>query len=141
VTQDTAHKTVLLRKAADTYHQLVSFDEEAQCLISLSNLLESDERIDCLVSAWRIYILAIAVFQYDTSFEWKGESENLCGSYSETIRDYFEKAVATLRTALRQRDVDRCKLREKLVDECVKRQNEGEWGSDHCRMSIEKAFT
>ncbi|TFH14613.1 hypothetical protein E4H04_09910 [Candidatus Bathyarchaeota archaeon] len=83
--------------------------------------------------------MAIAVFQYDTGFEWKGESENLNGSYDETITYYFEKAVAILKTALQQRGVNKNKLLEKLGNECAKRQNEDGWGADHCWKTIERA--
>jgi tetratricopeptide (TPR) repeat protein len=139
-TLDNIQKTVFYRKAAEAYHELGSFDQEAECLLKLSNILEGEEKIDCLVSVWRTYIMAIAVFQYETGFEWKGESDNLDEAYNYTIRGYFEKAVNVLNTALLQRGVDKNRLLEKLGNECAKRQNEDGWGADQCWKTIKKAW-
>ena len=140
VTNDNSRKIILFEKAVDAFHQLGACDEESECLLNLSSLLVGGEKLNCLVSAWRVYIMAIAVFQYDSGFEWKGEPENLNVSYDEIIQGYFEKAVAILKTALDQRDVNRKELLEKLGNECAKRQNEGGWGADHCWKTIDKAW-
>jgi hypothetical protein len=137
---DTSQKIALYKKAAEAYHELGSTDEEARCLVYASNLLDGEEKIDCLVLCWKAYITAIAVFQYDTSFEWKGEDENLNASYSETIDDYLGKAVGVLEKVLEVKGVDKSKLIEELGTECVKRQNEGGWGASYCWKSIEKAW-
>ena len=140
MTQELPRKTILISKAVDAYHQMGSYDEEAECLLYLSKLLEGEEKLNCIISAWKVYIMAIAVFQYETGFEWKGDLENLNGSYDETITNYFEKAVTIIKTALQQPDVNNKALLEKLGNECAKRQNEGGWGADHCWKSIDKAW-
>jgi hypothetical protein len=127
------------RKAAEAYHELGSFDQEAACLLHACRLLEGDEKIDCLVSVFRVYIVAIAVFQYDAGFEWKGEVENLHDGYDETIRCFYEKAVGVLQAA-RAEALDGNKLLEKLRVECMMRQREGGWGTHYCLEAIEEAW-
>ena len=133
--EEPSQKIVFIGKAADAYHQMCAFDEEVECLLTLGRLREGEERINCIVSAWRVYIMAIAIFQYETGFEWKGNPENLTDSYDETITNYFDKAVSILKTALKQDAIDREVLLEKLGNECAKRENEGAWGADHCWQS------
>ena len=137
---EVIHKIEFIRKAAMAFHELGSYNEEAECMLQTCPLLEEEEKIECLVSVWRIYIMAIAVFQYERSFEWRGEAENLDEAYFETIEGYFEKAVAVLKGTLRQKGIDRDMLLERLGNECAKRQNEDGWAADHCRKSIEKAW-
>jgi hypothetical protein len=136
---DSVQKIGFYRKAAEAYHELGSYDEETACMLRACHLLEGEEKIDCLVSVFRIYIVAIAVFQYDTGFEWKGEPENLHEGYDETIRGYYDKAVDVLKAA-RTENVDESRLLEKLGIECIKRQSDGGWGADHCWEAIEEAW-
>jgi hypothetical protein len=136
---DNALKIGFIGRAAEAYHELGSYSEEASCTLRVCSLLEGGEKIDCLVSAFRIYILAIAVFQYDAGFEWKGEPENLHEGYDETIRGYYDKAVDVLKAA-REENVDRSRLLEKLSVECAKRRSEGGWGAYYCWKAIEEAL-
>jgi len=137
--EDSVQKIGFYRKAAEAYHELGSFDEEVACMLRACHLVTGEAKIDCLVSVFRIYIVAIAVFQYDTGFEWKGEQENLHDGYDETIRGYYNKAVDVLKSALAE-DVNESRLLEKLRIECAKRRSEGGWGADHCWKAIEEAW-
>jgi len=140
LTNKKEDKKKYLQKAADSYQKIGSLDEEAACIFEISTLCEGKEKVDHLVSVWRIYILAIAVYQYDTSFEWKGEVNNLNGSYEEKINNYYNKAVNAIILALDEKGVDEKSLLEILGNECVKRQNEGGWGSEYCWRSIHSAW-
>jgi hypothetical protein len=139
-TNNAPEKIVLYKKASRAYHEYGSYDDEARCLMSACSLLDGDEKLDCLVSCWKTYITAIAVFQYDTGFEWKGEAENLHESYDETIQGYYSKAVNMLKTALKIRNVDKVRLLNVLKAECVKRHSEGGWAASECISSIDEAF-
>jgi hypothetical protein len=130
-------RVLLYRKAAATHHELGSYIEEARCISQVSELLEGAERIDCLVSKWGVYITAIAVYKYETSFEWKGESENLDPHYEKILKMYYDGAVDALDEALGTAGVDREKLFERLYAECVKRRNDGGWGESECFSSLE----
>ena len=139
-TNDASSKISLYRKAASAYHEYGSYDEETRCLMLVSDFLYGEEKIDCLVLCWKVYITAIAVYQYETGFEWKGEVENLHGSYEETIRGYYSKAVKVLVAAFKIGDVDRGRLLDVLNAECVKRRGEGGWAVSECVSSIDEAF-
>jgi len=130
-------RVLFYRKAAATHHELGSYIEEARCLSKACELLEGAERIDCLVSKWGVYITAIAVYKYETSFEWKGESENLDPNYEKILKMYYDGAVDALDETLRIAGVDREKLLERLYAECVKRRNDDGWGESECFSSVE----
>jgi tetratricopeptide (TPR) repeat protein len=136
---DCAQKTGFYRRAAEAYHELGSFDEETACLQKTCDLLQGEERIDCLISMFNVYILAIAVYQYDTGFEWKGEPENLQEGYGETIRNYYDKAVSVLKV-VRVETTDERGLIKKLSILCDRRQSEDGWGADHCWQAIREAW-
>lgn len=138
--ENLLEKKIFLKKAADSYHELGSFDEEAACIYKILSLSEGIEKVELLVKVWSIYILAIAGYQYETSFEWKGEVENLDEAYGEKINYYYSEAVKAIRLALEEKGVDKKWLLEALGNECVKRQNEGGWGADHCWNSIHSAW-
>ena len=137
---DESQRVILYKKAAAAHHELDSYREEARCLSLACSLLEGEERVDCLVMRWGVLITAIAVYRYETSFEWKGEDVNLDPSYSETIEGYYDGAVDTLDEILRVEGVNRERLLEKLFAECVRRKSEGGWGADECFSSIDKSF-
>jgi hypothetical protein len=139
-TNNVLQKIGLYKKASSAYYEDGSYDEVARCLMSACSLLDGDEKLDCLVSCWKTYITAIAVFQYDTGFEWKGEAENLHGSYNKIIQDYYTKAVNTLKTAFKIRNVDKGRLLNILNAECVKRRREGGWAASECVSSIDEAL-
>jgi len=139
-TNNASHKISLYKKAASAYHEHGSYDDEARCLLSASSLLEGEEKVDCLISCWKVYITAIAVFQYDTGFEWKGEVENLDDSYAETIQAYYSQAVNVLEMALKVKGVNIDSLLDTLNAECDNRRNEGGWAFSECVSSIDEAF-
>ncbi len=134
---DDQQRIALFRKAAAAHHELGSYIKEARCLSQACELLEGKEKVDCLASKWGVYITAIAVYKYETSFEWKGESENLDPHYEKTLKLYYDGAVDALDEALRTVGVDRETLLERLYAECVKRRNDGGWGESECFSSIE----
>jgi len=139
-TNDASHKISLYKKAASAYHEYGSYDEEARCMMSACSLLDGDEKIECLISCWKAYITAIAVYQYDTGFEWRGEAENLDPSYSNTIQGYYSKAVNVLEIVLKIRNIDRGRLLDVLNAECVNKRNEGGWAASECFSSVNEAL-
>lgn len=137
---DDAQKIISYRKAASSYKELGLVDDEVRCLIQTSEFLGDQEKIDCLINCWEAYITAIAVFQYETSYEWKGQDENLNDAYFETIDAYLVKAIGILESLIQLKYVDKQRVLERLANSCAKRQNEGGWGASHCWKSIDKAW-
>lgn len=137
---DNQQKLALYRKAAATYSYLGAYHEEARCLSLTCDLLNGEAKVDCLVSIWGIYMTAITVYKYETSFEWKGEDENLDPRYKEILSMYYNGALDALDNALKIVDVDKETLLERLYAECVKRRNEGGWGESECFSSIDESF-
>ena len=138
--EDDSRRVVLYKKAAAAHHELGSYVEEAHCLSLACVLLGGEERVDCLVSLWSVYITAIAVYRYELGFEWKGEDENLDPFYSETTERYYNGAIDALEEALKTEGIKRDRLFEKLYTECVKRRSEGGWGASECFSSVDEAF-
>jgi hypothetical protein len=139
-TRDIAEKVLLYNKAASAYHEYGSPDDEVRCLLATIDYLQDEANVQCLVSCWKVYIRASALYQYETSFEWKGENENLDPQYGEIIEGYLSKSVDILERILRSEKLDRNSIREELALECVKMQNEGGWGVDQCWASIKLAW-
>ena len=139
-TKEVSNKIELYKKAAAAYDEYGSYDEEVRCLMLACSLLRGEDKVDCLVLCWKAYIKAIAVFQYDTGFEWKGEIENLNPSYGETIENYYKKAVNVLEKALTVQGVNKSRLLDKLNAECEKRQGEGGWAASECFSSVKEAL-
>jgi hypothetical protein len=138
--EDDSRRVVLYKKAAAAHHELGSFVEEARCLSLACELLVGEERGDCLVSLWGVYINAIAVYRYEVGFEWKGEDENLDPFYGETIERYYNGAIDALDEALKTEGIKRDRLFEKLYADCVRRRNEGGWGASECFSSVDESF-
>jgi hypothetical protein len=137
---DDQQKLAFYRKAAAAYNYLGAYHEEARCLSLTCDLLKGEAKVDCLVSIWGICIKAITVYKYETSFEWKGEDENLDPRYKEILSMYYNGALDALDNALKIADVDKEKLLERLYAECVKRRNDGGWGESECFSSIDESF-
>jgi hypothetical protein len=137
---DVKSTIAFYRKAAEAYDDLGSYEEEARCLMITSTFLQGKEKIDCLIACWKTYIKAIAVYQYEASFEWKGEVENLDPSYGKTIEKYYSQSVNVLKKvfAIRKNDVDG--LLDELRSECAIMSNEGGWAVSECASSINEAY-
>ncbi len=133
-------KVELYWRAAMAYGELGAYDEKVGCLLQACGFLRGDELVDCLLACWETYIEVIAVYQYDSGFEWRGEVENLDGSYEETIESYHEKAVDVLMRAFDVGGADRRRLLERLNAECSRRRAEGGWASTECLSSIKEVL-
>jgi hypothetical protein len=133
-------KASLYRDAASAHHELGCYGDEARCLRRGAEFVKGSERIDCLVSAWGAYMGALTSYRYESSFEWKGEVENLDPNYSDMLDKYYSGAVDALAAALMVPDVDREKLLERLYSECVRRRNDGGWGEQECFESLNESF-
>jgi hypothetical protein len=138
--KDDSKKVILFKKAAAMHHELGSYLEEARCLSLACGLLAGEDKVECLVLCWGVYINAIAIYQFEVGFEWKGEEENLDSSYMETIGRFYDGAIDALEKALKTAGVERERLLERLYAECVKRKQEGGWGESECFSSIDRVF-
>jgi hypothetical protein len=137
---DDSKRVILYKKAAAVHHELGSYLEEARCLSLACDLLAGEDKVDCLVLCWGVYINAIAVYQYEAGFEWRGDEENLDSSYVEKIGRLYDGAIDSLEKTLKTGGVERERLLERLYAECVKRRNEGGWGESECFSSIDRVF-
>ncbi len=139
-TINNREKLYWYRKAASTNHETGDHELEARCHLLAAELLEGMEKVDALVLCWEAYMDALVLYKFDTSFEWKGETENLDSQYGMTIDRYYNGAVDAIDKALRTKGVDKDRLLERLYAECVAKRNEGGWGADECFSSIEETF-
>jgi hypothetical protein len=105
-----------------------------------STFLQDEEKFECLIACWKTFIKAIAAYQYETSFEWKGEVENLDPSYGNTIEKYYSQAVSVLVKVFAIREKDANGLLDMLRSECAKMSNEGGWAASECISSINDAY-
>jgi len=92
-----------------------------------------------LFDKWKGLIEAIAHFEYDCSFEWRGETDGSHDSYLEDIRRLRKEAEAVLREAVSVEGADRGRILEKAGEVCRKWEETGGWGADRCWKSIRGA--
>lgn len=133
--ESTRHKTQaakLLRKASETYRDSGMVKEADRCFQNAVQLLDGEQKAECLMDCWKDVIETIVHFEYDCSFEWRGETDGSHDSYQEDLNRYQKKAEDVLKQALSVKGVDKNRIIEKASDECRKREKEGGWGASRC---------
>jgi len=133
--ETTRHKTQaaeLLRKASETYRDSGMYKEADRCYQNTVQLLDGEQKAEYLMDCWKDLIEDIVHFEYDCSFEWRGETDGSHDSYQEDLNRYQKKAEDVLKQALSVKGVDKNRIIEKASDECRKREKEGGWGSSRC---------
>ena len=140
--QTTPHKAQaakLFKKASGAY-RVCSMDKKAErCLHYAIEFASGNLKADCLMECWENIIDTIVHFEYDCSFEWRGETDGSHDSYKEDIDRYQRKAEDVLKQALNLDGADRDSIIERARCECRKREQEGGWGSSRCWSIISRA--
>ncbi|MCD4743949.1 MAG: hypothetical protein K8R67_15920 [Desulfobacteraceae bacterium] len=95
-------------------------------------MMGGEQKAQYLLECWKDIIDTIVHFEYDCSFEWRGETDGSHDSYLEDINLYQKKAEDVLRRALNVDGIDKDMLIEKAREECRKREEEDGWGSARC---------
>ena len=137
--ETTRHKsqaTKLLKKASEAYRNCWMHEKAERCCKHAIELMDGNQKARYLLECWEDIIETIVHFEYDCSFEWRGETDGSHDSYQEDIDLYQKKAEDILRQALDVKGVDKDILIEKAREECRKREEEGGWGSARCWNTI-----
>jgi tetratricopeptide (TPR) repeat protein len=122
----------LLRKASGAYRDSGMYPEADRCYQSAVQLLNGEQKAECIMDHWKDLIDTIVHFEYDCSFEWRGETDGSHDSYQEDLNQYQKKAEDVLKQALSVKGVDKNRIIEKASDECKRREKEGGWGASRC---------
>jgi hypothetical protein len=133
-------KAELYRKASKIYRDHGMYSDAARCYQNAVKLLEGDEKAACLFWCWEAFIEAIVHFEYDCSFEWRGETNSSHDSYLKDIKKYQKKAKKVLKQAFSVKGIDKNILIEKARAECRKREQEGGYGASRCWDTIGKVI-
>ena len=94
--------------------------------------MDGNQKAQYLLSRWKEIIKTIVGFEYDCSFEWRGETDGSHDSYQEDLNRYQKKAEDVLKQVLSIKGVDKNRIIEKASNECRKREKEGGWGASRC---------
>ena len=100
--------------------------------------MEDNQKVQYLMSRWKEIIENIVGFEYDCSFEWRGETNGSHHSYLKAIQQLQKEAQEILKQALSVKGADRNRILEKAREECKKWEEAGGWGSGRCWDIISK---
>jgi len=137
--ETTLHKAQagkLLRIASGIYQEAGGINKAEECLQKAILLLEGHQKAECLLERWKKTINTIVHFEYDCSFEWRGETDGSHDSYEDDLNQYQKIAEGVLKQALSVKGVDRDRILEKAEDECRKCEDQDGWGATRCWNSI-----
>ena len=126
----------LLIKASEAYRRCWKTEDAERCSQRAVELMDGDQKTQYLLELWKDAIETIVHFEYDCSFEWRGETDGSHDSYQEDINQYVKKAEDILRQAIEVKGVDKDTILEKAREECRKREAKGGWGSASCWKTI-----
>ena len=126
----------LLQKAAKAYQDCWMRKDAERCSQHAVELMDGNQKAQYLLECWKDIVDTIVHFEYDCSFEWRGETDGSHDSYQEDIELYQKKAEDVLRQALNVNGIDKDLLIEKAREECRKKEKEGGWGSARCWNTI-----
>lgn len=129
----------LFRKASKIYRESGRYKEADRCYQKAVQLLDGQQKAECLLDSWIDLIDTIVHFEYDCSFEWRGETDGSHDSYHEDLNQIQKKAEGVLRQALSVKGADKETIIEKASDECKKREKAGGWGASRCWHAIRNA--
>jgi hypothetical protein len=98
-----------------------------------------NDNTDALLARWKTIVENIVAFEYDCSFEWRGETDGSHDSYLEDLKRLELEAGEALQLALNTEGADRPALLERAGEVCRKMEAEGGWGASRCWASIANA--
>jgi tetratricopeptide (TPR) repeat protein len=140
--ETTLHKSQagkLFRSASDVYRNAGKPANADECYQKAIHLLEGQQKAECILDGWKDLIDTIVHFEYDCSFEWRGETDGSHDSYEEDLKQLQIKAEVVLKQALSVKGVDKDRIIEKARDECRTREKEDGWGASRCWSIISNA--
>lgn len=140
ISTELLEKLELLKKAREAFHESGMTEEEIRCYLTISEFLIKIDKADCLYSCWLLYLRQIVAYEYDCSFEWRGEISGTHDSYQENLNNIQSKALKVLIDALTVKEIDQKKLLEQAIMECSRMEREGGWGAARCWKIIEDAI-
>jgi tetratricopeptide (TPR) repeat protein len=132
---DDKRETVeFLRKAAEAYDKWRDSDNIARCYKEASQFLEGMEKAECLLDCWRVYISAIAEYEWECCFEWRGDNSHADDHdlYQGLIEQRQHEAENILREALSIKGVNKRKIVKQAEKECRRRKRQDGWGASRC---------
>lgn len=122
----------LLIKASEAFKKPGSFNKAARCCQKAAELLEGKGKAACLMASWKILMDAIAEFEYDCGFEWRGESNGSHDSYLHDIESYGNEAMEVLRQTLQIEGVDANNIIKQAEEKWKEMKEGGGWGATRC---------
>jgi hypothetical protein len=114
-------------------------EDAESCFKHAMELMDGNQKAQYLLSRWNEIIKTIVEFEYDCSFEWRGETNGSHDSYLEDIRQLQKEGEDILKQALSVNGIDRNYIIEKAREECRKWEKAGGWGSRRCWDIINNA--
>ena len=127
----------LLRKAGEAHAEMLSTGDASRCYRGAGQLLDAEDKAECLIDCWRVYIRAIVAYEYECSYEWRGATDGRHDSdsaiYKDLIMETRREAEEVLRQAVNIEGVDGYAIIEQARDECRRCQREGGWGASMCQ--------
>jgi tetratricopeptide (TPR) repeat protein len=129
---DKETAAALLIKASEAFRKPGSFNNAARCCQKAAELLEGKGKAVCLMASWQILMDAIAAFEYDCGFEWRGETNGSHDSYLHDIERYANEATDVLRQALRIDGVDANRIIKQAEEKWKEMKEGGGWGATRC---------
>lgn len=138
-THHKAQAAKLLMKASEAYRYCRMYTEADRCSVGAVKLMDDNQKAQYLLTRWKEIIKNIVEFEYDCSFEWRGDTNGSHDSYLEDIKKLQKEGEDILKQVLRVNGVDKNQIIEKAREECKKWEEAGGWGSDRCWDIINKA--
>jgi tetratricopeptide (TPR) repeat protein len=142
VAGDRKRSAGLLRMAAQAYEKTRQPEDAVRCCVEAAGLLEKTKKAECLMDGFGIYVSAIAGYEWDCGFEWRGATD---GSHSDDhefyqgeIAKYQKEAEQLLRQALDIKGARRKTILRLARKEYERRRKEGGWGAARCLEIISR---
>ena len=87
-TRHQSQAAKLLKNASKAYRESGSYEEADRCYQKALRLLDGQQKADYLLDGFKDLIDTIVHFEYDCSFEWRGETDGSHDSYQEDLNRY-----------------------------------------------------
>ncbi len=137
---DSVRKANMWQEAATLYEQTGECLKAASRYQSVSKLLETEDKVKCLMASWKCLISGLVTCEYECSWEWHGDSEEHASShdvYQSAIRKYQVEAERVLSMILHLQGIDSRKILNEARLECKRLEREGGWGASRCKEIVE----
>lgn len=140
--EDAGRKSQLWQRAAEVYAGVRSNEDVRTCYRQAAELLDGQEKADCLMKYWRHLIVQIAGTAWECCYEWRGEMDDSHDDDHEynqrAIQQYKEEAERLLDEILNIEGIKPRRIIKQAKKECKRRQKDG-WGAKACWQIIANA--